>query len=165
MKNLNSNELTTAIKSNRIKLIVSLILLVITSILIYIGYQEQQGTRETKTSMKEIEGKKELEGQEAYIDVAMDPFVFAAYENDGKRSDLKYYLVMDKENFLYVIYMNNKNYTKLSKSTLNKPIKITGVTEKIETDIKELAIKAYNEELGEEYLTLDNFDEYVGPIL
>ena len=61
--------------------------------------------------------------------------------------------------------MNTKDYVKLSKSTKEKPIKISGVTEKIKTSIKELAIKAYNEELGEEYLSLDNFDEYVGPIL
>ena len=46
-----------------------------------------------------------------------------------------------------------------------KLVRISGITKKIENDIKELAITAYNEELEEEYLTLDNFDEYVGPIL
>ena len=166
MKNLNSNELAKAIKSNRIKLIVILFLFLATLILIYIGYQEQHGKIEVKTSMQEIEGKEtSLEDQEAYIDVAIEPYVFAAYEKDGVREDYKYYLAMDKDNFLYVLFMDTTNYQKLSKSTQEKPIRISGITKKIDNDIKELAITAYNEELEEEYLTLENFDEYVGPIL
>ena len=166
MKNLNSNELTKAIKSNRIKLIVALLFLVSTAILIYIGYKEQHGVNEVKTSMQEIEGKEDnLEGQEAYIKVSMEPYVFATYEHNGKEDDYKYYLVMDKNDYLYVAFMSSNDYLKLKNTSLDKTIKISGITEKIETDIKELAIKAYNEELGEEYLTLENFDEYVGPIL
>ena len=38
------------------------------------------------------------------------------------------------------------------------------LTKKIETDIKELAIDAYNEEMGSEYLNKENFKEYVGLI-
>ena len=103
MKNLNSNELSLAIKSNRKKLILSLFFLLLSLFLIYIGYKEQYGNSEVKISMQELEGdEKALENKEVYIEVAMEPFVFAVYEKDFKEEDSKYYLAMDKDNMLYI---------------------------------------------------------------
>ena len=162
MKKLNSSELTKAIRHSLIIFIVSFFFLIGTLILIYIGYQEYHHAQDKAIGMNELTGDiNKLEGRNAYIDIAMSPFLFASYKQDGKESDNKFYLVMDKDNFLYVVYMSSKDYQKLNK----KNERITGVTEKITTDIKELAIKAYNKELGEEYLTIENFDEFVGPIM
>ena len=162
MKNLNSNELTKAIRYSLVIFIVGLFFFVGTLILIYIGYQEQHHTIDKAIKMNELTGDiDKLEDRNAYINVSMSPFLFASYKQDGKESNNKFYLVMDKDNFLYVVYMSDKDYQKLNK----KNERITGVTEEITTDIKELAIEAYNKELGEEYLTIENFDEFVGPIM
>ncbi len=167
MKKVNSQELKKAMRYNFPFLITALVFLIITVIFIYIGYQEKYNVEKNIIPMSELAGDvKKLENKNAYIDVAIPPFLFATYQKDGRESDEKFYLVMDKEDLLYIVYMTDKEYQKLSEKNLqSKPIRIVGVTEKISSQIQELAISAYNKELGEEYLSLENFDSFVGPVM
>ena len=76
--------------------------------------------------------------------------LFAVYEIDGEEEELKYYLVMDNDNYLYIIYMKDSEYKKLNVDSIEtNPIKVKGLTKKIPNDIKELAIESYNEIMKE----------------
>ena len=162
MKNLDCKELKQALRHNYISLIFGILFLTTSLGLIYFGYQAQHASGENYIPMKELEGDLEkLEGKNAYIDVALPPFLFAKYQDGENEPKEKFYLAMDKDNFLYIIYMHDDTYEKL-KNIKDKPVKLTGVTEEITSDIKSLAIESYNKELGEEYLNEENFPEFVG---
>ena len=166
MKNLNSIELGSQLKKNKKLLIFSLIFLVITIVLIVLGIKNENKKLPKAINMNDLVAN--LENKEniySYIDVNTKPYLFAVYETDGIEDDNKFYLVMDSNNYLYILYMSSSNFRKLNIDSISEnPIRVSGLTKKIETDIKELAIDAYNEEMGSEYLTKENFKEYVGLI-
>lgn len=166
MKNLISKEFQKSINQNKKLLIVSLTFLIVTIILIILGIKNENQKMPKAINMNDLIVN--LENEEniyAYIDVNTKPYLFAVYETDGIEDDNKFYLVMDSNNYLYVLYMSSNNYQKLNIDSISKtPIRVKGLTKKIETDIKELAISAYNKEMQREYLTDENFKEYVGLI-
>ena len=70
---------------------------------------------------------------------------------------------MDKDNYLYIVYMSNESFKKLDKETIiTEPIRINGLTKEINLDIKNLAIDIYNDLMKNEYLNKNNFNNYVG---
>jgi len=166
MKNLNSPILEESFKRNKKFLIVSLVFLMISSILLYFGLENAKKELPTPVSMSDlIEEAKSPNETYAYIDVNTKPYLFAVYETDGIKEENKFYLVMDKDNYLYIVYMGNNNFAKLNLETIKeKPIRIYGLTKKIPNDIKDLAISSYNELMKDEYLTVENFKDYVGLI-
>ncbi len=166
MKDLNLEIFEKVFKKNRIFLIVSLILLLGSFSFIYLGYKEQTKKIPNAINMNSLLESEVKEEDIAYIEVNQIPFLFAVYETDGKEGAEKFYLTMDKDDYLYIVYMNDKTYKKLNKENIQeKPIRIDGYLQKIDNEIKDLAISSYNKELGEEYLTTDNFSEYVGTYL
>lgn len=166
MKDLNSNQLEKSIKKNQRLLIISIVFLILTGVFLFLGIQNQNKNLPSPVSLSSlIEDFKNDENTYAYINVNTKPFLFAVYEVDGKEDDAKYYLVMDKDNYLYIVYMSTEDFNKLNVDSIKeKPIQVTGLTKKIPSDIKSLAIEAYNEEMESEYLTDDNFKDYVGLI-
>ncbi|MBQ8472855.1 MAG: hypothetical protein IJ501_05075 [Bacilli bacterium] len=166
MKGLNSAQFEKSIRRNRIFLIVSLVFLFATIFLIVLGVKNQNKEIPNPVSMKDLKFNSETKDDVyAYIDVNTEPYLFAAYENDGVEDDAKFYFVMDANNNLYVVYMESDDYKKLNvKNIKENPIKIVGLTKEIQSDVKELAISSYNEEMGEIYLTDENFKDYVGLI-
>lgn len=161
MKNLNSIQLEDSFKKNRIKLIISLVFLVISVSLLVFGIKNEYKKLPEAINLSELkEDSNEL--THAYIDVSTKPYLFAAYSTEGVEEDSKFYLVMDSSNKLYVLYMSLDDYEKLNKdSIITNPVRVTGFTRKLGIDIKELAISSYNENLGDTYLTNDNFSEYM----
>lgn len=166
MKNLNSEVFNKNKKRNNILLIIGLILLAITILLIYLGIKYENQKLPEEISMNELISKgREDEKIYSYIDVNIRPYLFAVYETDGVEENAKFYFVMDKENYLYIVYMNDKKYDELNKESIkDNPIKINGLTKKIPNDIKDLAIESYNKLMEDTYLTKENFKEYVGLI-
>ena len=164
MKNLNSEAFEKNIKRNHNLLIVGIILLLLTIALVYFGIQNEKKPLPTPVSLREyINNGGNSEDVYSYIDVSIKPYLFAVYEKNGIEESNKYYLTMDKENYLYVIYMNNNKFEELNVDSINEnPIRTLGITKKIPSDIKKLVIESYNDLMEEEYLTFDNFKEYVG---
>ena len=166
MINLNSELFYKNKKRNKTLLLVGLVFLVITILLIYFGIKYENQDLPKEISMNEIiaDGKDD-ENVYSYINVNIKPYLFAVYETDGVEENSKFYFVMDKDNYLYIVYMNEKKYEELKKDDIKEnPIKVNGITKKIPNDIKDLAIKSYNELMEDTYLTSDNFKEYVGLI-
>ena len=164
MKNLNADAFAKSNKKNIMLLISGIILLVITILLIYFGLKNENKPLPTPINLTElIENNHNDEDVYSYLEVALKPYLFAVYETDGVEDNAKYYLVMDKENHLYILYMTESNYNKLNVDSIKEnPIKVFGITKKIPTDIKNLAIESYNELMEKEYLNKENFSEYIG---
>jgi len=166
MKNLNSIQMEKSIKKNNKMLIVSLLFLIVAIIFIVLGIKNENKYIPEAVNMNDlIVEEKNEENIHAYVDVNTKPYLFAVYETDGVEEDNKFYLVMDSNNYLYVLYMSEKNYNELNKDSIeDNSIRVNGFTKRIENDIKELAIDSYNESLGDTYLTNENFKDYVGLI-
>jgi len=166
MKNLNSIQMEKSIKKNNKMLIVSLLFLIVAIIFIVLAIKNENKYIPVAVNMNDlIVEEKTEENIHAYVDVNTKPYLFAVYETDGVEEDNKFYLVMDSNNYLYVLYMSEKNYNELNKDSIeDNSIRVNGFTKRIENDIKELAIDSYNESLGDTYLTNENFKDYVGLI-
>lgn len=164
MKNLNSIQLESSIKKNKKVLIVSLLFLIVTLTLIFFGIKNEHKKLPKAINMSDlVDNLENKENIYAYIDVNTKPYLFAVYETDGIEDDNKFYLVMDSNNYLYIVYMTSSNFQKLNIDSINENfIRVKGLTKKIDNEIKELAILSYNEEMGSEYLTKENFKDYVG---
>ena len=142
-----------------ILLVIGIIFLLGSLVLLYLGLENSK--KKIPDPINILEAKNE--NTYSYIDVSIKPHLFAVYEVNGKEEDAKYYLVMDKDNHLYIVYMNNDNYKKLNIDSINEtPIRIKGISRSITYDLKKQAIDSYNEFMKYEYLTKENFKENVG---
>ena len=166
MKNLNSEAFAKSKKKNRNLLIIGIILMIITIILIYLGVKNEQKALPDPINLSDIvESGKNSEDEYAYLDVMTKPYLFAVYETDGVEEDAKFYFVMDENNYLYIVYMKEDKYNELNVDSIEEnAIRVTGITKKIPNDIKKLAIESYNEIMEDEYLTDENFKDYVGVV-
>ena len=164
MININAEIFKKNKRRNTILLITSIIFLIGTVFLIYLGIENEKKKLPTPISLNSIirEGKKDNDVY-SYIDVNIKPYLFAVYESDGIEEDAKFYYVMDKDNHLYIVYMKEEKFNELNIDDIeNNPIKVYGISKLIPNDIKDLAISSYNELMKDEYLTKENFYEYVG---
>ena len=164
MKSLNSEALEKNIKKNRLILFIGIIFLSLTIFMIYLGKEFSKSKEKNIINMKNIlmEQKKE-ENIISYIDTITKPYLFGEYKKDDTSLNNKFYFLMDSDNHLYIVYMNDEKFNKLDVNLVdNNSIRIIGKTKLIDEEIKELAIKSYNKAMKDEYLTLDNFYEYVG---
>lgn len=145
-------------RKRKIILLISLIFLLMSIALVYMGYKYENQKLPELSSMSDLLTKDNLDlNKYAYVDVITKPYLFASYEG---YSD-KFYFVMDSDNLLYILYMNSSSFNKLNKDDL-KTTRVYGITEEISSDLKNIAISSYNELMNEKYLTDSNFKDYVG---
>lgn len=109
-----------------------------------------------------LQSRTEMQIQEkeyVSLDVTMGPTLFAEYDN-MTTSD-KYYFVWSGD-VLNVAYLDYSTYQKVAAKTSNEEsMKIYGVTKTIPTDVLEIAIDVANDIVGEEFLTMDNYQDYI----
>ena len=159
MKKINSLELTKCLRKQKRIFYLSLIFLLLSLIITYLGYNYENQKLPEPLNLKEISLKDNQIDKYAYIDVNTKPYLFASYEEQEN----KFYFVMDNHNYLYVINMSETNFKKLNKeSVLEEPIRIYGVAKEISLDLKDVATNSYNELMKNTYLTSDNFKDYIG---
>ena len=149
-------------KKNKLPLILSIIFLWLTIIFFGWAFYIQKSIKDDNISLHEMiaSGSNE-ENKIVTLTVTEKPFVFAEYDSDSK-SD-KYYFLMDKD-YLYVGYLDYDTYLKLNQIGTGDSITIKGITKTIPSDIVDIAIEVYNEELGKEFLTKGNYKNYIGSI-
>ena len=164
MKYLNAEVFKESSKRNKKLLIIGIILLGITILLIYLGIKNENKALPKEIDLNTlVEKENDEEYVYSYVEVVTKPYLFAVYETDGVEDIAKFYFVMDKNNYLYILYMNDSKYKELNVDNIkDNPVKVLGLTKKIPNDIKELAIESYNELMEDEYLTKENFKEYIG---
>ncbi len=97
----------------------------------------------------------------AEVAVASPAYAFAEYDDRTE----KYYYVFDAGDLMYVVYLPLDLYNQLNReASLENPVVIRGMTKPIAEDIRKLAIEVYNEAKEEEFLTTDNFENFLGAI-
>ena len=98
----------------------------------------------------------------SYLEINILPYSFAEYKETKNKE--KYYFALDKNNTLYIVYMDTSLYNNLEKIDLEKsPYTLIGLSYNIPQDIKKLAIEVYNEDF-KNILTEDNFEQYFGKV-
>jgi len=107
------------------------------------------------------EGSKETD-KAVKVEVTDIPYGFAYYTDDTTG---KFYFVFD-DNQIYVAFLSNSDFEKLNDEKLSEhPATIYGYTKTLPSDIKKLAIKAYNDGLEDEYqINSADFDSYFGTL-
>lgn len=89
--------------------------------------------------------------------------MFFAERSDDIFED-KYYFLSDGE-YAYIAYLDYQTVQEINNITNSGSIvKLTGITKKIPSDIKNIAIDVYNDILGDNLITQDNFESYFGSI-
>ena len=115
------------------------------------------------TSLHEILAAGESpENKLVHVEVSEKPYVFAYYPGDNTG---KFYFLMDEE-YMYVGFLSEKTFKKLDVDSINENhVTVKGMTKKIPSDIKKLALEAYNEAVDKEnQLTSSEFGDYFGLI-
>lgn len=162
------NILEVSIKRNRLFLYVGLLFLIVASIVFYEGYRYENQKYPTPINFYALKGEKENKkavNNYSYIDINTIPTLFAVYEMNSQEENQKFYFVMDNESNLYILYMNDTTFQKLNNKNIETtPVRVYGITKKIKSDVKKIAISTYNEIMKDEYLSDDNFEKYVGSI-
>ena len=147
-------------RRNFILLIISIILLLGACSLVFLGLKNKNKELPAPISLKEVKKK---ENRYSSVEVNIKPYLFAVYEVNKKEESAKYYFVMDKDKNLYILYMKDEDYHKLNiDSVVENPITVYGYAKPITYDLKKQAIDSYNKYMETEYLTKENFNEYVG---
>ncbi len=163
MKIVKSKQIAQTINKNRINLIVTLIFLFIGILFMawaFLFHRFDNGNTKFLHDMM-AEGKAYV-GEKAKIEVFENPYVFAEYESNKEHG--KYYFLMD-EKYLYIGYLNNKTFSELSSSDIGEnPIIVKGITKDLTDDVISLAIEVYNEQTGEDFLTRENYKQYIGEV-
>lgn len=127
------------------------------------------GMHEEKQSIKNIKDMhsiiisddSEITNKKSYININTIPYKFAIYDGIEEA----YYFVAD-ENYMYVVFMGESDFLRLSTASEKKPIKIEGTTKETPSDIRKIAIEVYNDSIeNEEDKLLDSdFEAYFGSI-
>ena len=160
IKELKKNsKLSQGLKLNLRCLMAGLILLAISIILFSCSYIiSSKDLGEAKDFTDLVANDQIKEGSYASVTVTEEPIVFAEY--DDKVTSDKYYFVFNGE-FVHIGYLDYKTYTDLTTqaSLVNSP-KIKGIAKVLPEDVLELAVESYNEILGMNLITKDNFSEY-----
>lgn len=157
---INSPKLKEGLKSIKALIICSVVCLLLTVVIGVWMFTIKTGNYESVTMNSAILSGN-TEDTYASINANVTPYVFAEYDDTTD----KYYLVMDENNLMYIVFLSVGDYYELDKDDIEQnPIMITGTTKKIPNDVKTLAIDAYNELTGEKILNTTNFEDYLGAI-
>lgn len=128
------------------------------------GFIDERDTKNTKpTYLNDIilseSGTKT--GKDAYLEIESTPYLFAKYNSYSA----KYYIVADST-YLYIAYMSDAQFNELNRNDIKENhATITGVTKSTTSDVRKLAIDAYNKGRDEnEQLVLADFEDYFGSV-
>ncbi len=156
------------IKNKKITLIIGIILILIS--LASAGLVYYNKTKE----MQDVAALVDVKEEEVYasVDVKLMTDYFAT--NDYAGIEHKTYFVWD-DKYLYIVDLNDKtreelnaiyeySYREGEEEQEPSPVTIKGLTKTIPSDLKKIAISAYNELYGETIINTTNFSDYLGVV-
>ncbi len=164
---MEEKEIKKVLKVKKSPLIWTIILILISIILISTAvYIDGPMGKEAKSLHELIYNYEEDEGEYVKIDIAYIPYPFAVEEIDNE--ELIYYFVLDNEGYIYIARITDETYEEIEELKEEQgddfSYELKGFTYDLPSDLKEIAITAYNEVYGEEVFTIDNIEEYVGSV-
>lgn len=159
-------EKPSKLASNRVKRILS-ILLIIVSVIVGLGmYQEERQEEQAEYSIEDRFDPFNDIVHYGYVDVEIMSDPFASNYDDS----VFYYFVADENYYLYVVAVREDQqdiYNDIIEYTYNdiekvEDISVYGISEEITDDLFELAVEPANYFMGTDLVTIDNIHEYVG---
>lgn len=164
----NKEEFLKNIKSSKITLIVGILFLLsslVSGIIVYYNKDKE---------MKNVKALAEVKKEEVYASVDVQVMTDYFATNDYAGIEHKTYFVWDNE-YLYIVDLNDKtreslnaiyDYSYAEEKQEEKPNSVTikGMTKTIPSDLKKIAIDAYNTLYDEKILNTSNFSDYLGVV-
>lgn len=109
----------------------------------------------------------------ASVKASMMTDYFATNDDNGVTH--KTYFVLDEDNIMYIVDIDSESRERLQKiydytynydEDLEAPesVELKGMTKEIPSDLKKIAIEAYNQLMGEDYLNTTNFYDNLGAV-
>lgn len=163
LKEVKSKQLQDLVKKSKNGVFIWIGVLVFSILIFILGFYFNENTGDNYQNFNDIlTSEYPSENTYAKLDVHDNAYGFAYYENDTSG---KFYFVYD-EKYMYIAFLSKKQANELKADDIkNKPVIITGKTKKIPSDIKKLALEAYNESVSEEYkITSTEFASYFGTL-
>lgn len=165
----NNMEIEKIFKPKKILLIIGLAILAIAIGLIIAGCitnKNKYDKEEAQVYNDLIAANKDKEEMFVELEISEIPYLFATKEE--KSSKQKFYFAIDEHNYWYIVRLTDKTYEKLEEQynadKENFKYTLKGYIYDDPSELKRLAISAYNENLEEsaEKLTTTNFKDYLG---
>lgn len=164
----NKEEFLKNIKSNKITLIIGILFLlssIASGIMVYYNKDKE---------MKDVKALVDVKKEDVYASVDVQVMTDYFATNDYAGIEHKTYFVWDNE-YLYIVDLNDKtrealnsiydySYAEEKQEEKPSPITIKGMTKTIPSDLKKIAIDAYNKLYDEKILTTTNFSDYLGVV-
>ncbi|MBQ6479409.1 MAG: hypothetical protein IJI44_08635 [Erysipelotrichaceae bacterium] len=147
-------------KKSTAKIIIGAVLCALAALLLILGTARFETLKKNAIHLNDVIIRDtDKTGQIAYADIE-GYMQFASYGED-----LGYYIAWDEDLF-YIISIKEKDYDYFADKFEGDAAsyRFWGYTDKIPTEAKSYAISAFNEEIGEEYVNYDNFDEVFGDV-
>lgn len=161
MKEVKSNQIKEIVKKNKTNLIIWGVVMLCSMAIFFLGIYMNEFRKATDFHEILAKGDK-TENKLVSVEVSEKPYVFAYYPGD---STGKFYFLWD-ENYMYIAFLSLKEFNRLNVDDIkNHPVTVKGITKTIPSDIKKLALEAYNESVdSENKLTSADFGNYFGLI-
>lgn len=159
MREIKSNQIKEIIQKSKQNLIIwGIVALCALAICAFSFYMKD--FRKSTSLHDVIAAGEKTEDKLVHIEVTEKPYGFAYYPGDNSG---KFYFLWD-EQYIYVAFLSEKEFNKLNVDDITENhITVKGVTKTIPSDIKKLALEAYNENVEKEYqLTSSTFADYFG---
>lgn len=161
MKEVKSKQIQDILKKAKTNLVVWIIVAICSMAIVALSVFMNDFRK--STSLHEILAAGESpENKLVHVEVSEKPYVFAYYPGDNTG---KFYFLMDEE-YMYVGFLSEKTFKELDVDSINENhVTVKGMTKTIPSDIKKLALEAYNEAVDKEnQLTSSEFGDYFGLI-
>lgn len=163
MKCFNNENVKKEYKNKIVTIIVGICILLLSIGVYYVREKEVNKKLEAAKDLDSTISMPNNDEKSSYVTINYY-MSFANYSNDKNNA---YYMVGDSK-YLYIIYTNIKDMEKLTEEDLKLGVKFSGVTKATNSDVKKLAIEAYNDEFKEyenfKELYLSDFDSMFGNI-
>lgn len=134
-----------------------ILLFILTGILIALSVKQDKNDNKNIKYMNDIiEHSDEKIGQKSYVDVKYISSAFAVYDDTTDA----YYYVSDGK-YYYIVYLKKNKYIEITENDLeDNPYRLKGITRNIGSDVMDIAIDEWNEDLEEGEEPLDRYNFY-----
>lgn len=163
MKRVKSETLKKEFKKIKNNLVIGIICIVLSILCFFlIGFNESRPPKDTIHLNTAIVDKNNETDIKVNVKITTIPYKFAEYKNE---TDKAFYMIFDGT-YNYIAYMSNKNFDELNKEDIKDKHKtIYGISKKIDSNIKSLALEAINEGVDKDkQISSSEFEDYFGGI-
>lgn len=161
MREIRSNQIKEMLKKSKQSLLIWTIVTVCAIAICVLSFGMKDFRKSTSLHELIANGEK-AEDKLVHVEVSEVPYVFAYYPDDNSG---KFYFLWD-EQYMYIAFLSEDEFNKLNNEDIKENhITLKGVTKTIPSDIKKLALEAYNENVDKEYqISSSDFASYFGYI-